>query len=143
MKRKARIPKELRDITRRLVEHLEDVKAVVLFGSRARGDWLPWSDYDLLVIAGYSEPYLERIKKILDLLADTKLPVEPHPYTPREALEMLHQGNPIIVDAIEEGIPLHKTTWYDKLLEEYQELRRRGLKRTKTTIKLPRGPRQT
>lgn len=37
------------------------VHAIILFGSRARGDWLPDSDYDMLVVADFEEPFLDRI----------------------------------------------------------------------------------
>ena len=64
-----------------------------------------------------------------------KLPIEPHPYTLEEALKMLEHGNPIIVDAIEEGDPIMLTEKYGKLLEKYQNMRKAGkLKRTRTTI---------
>ena len=52
-----------------------------------------------------------------------------------EALRMLERGNPIIVDAIEEGKPIKLTREIDKLLEKYKSMRKAGkLKRTKTTI---------
>ncbi len=94
----------------RVVEALKSkfrVKAVILFGSRARGDWIPWSDYDLLIIGDFREKYLDRIKNILDALADVTLPIEPHPYTLNEAVNMLRKGNPLIIDALEEGIILY------------------------------------
>ncbi len=64
-------------------------KVVILFGSRARGDWGPWSDFDLLIIAGFEERYLDRIGRILEIFSDVPLPIEPHPYTLEEALDML------------------------------------------------------
>jgi predicted nucleotidyltransferase len=73
--------KLLRAAVERVLRSLGRVYAAILFGSGARGDWLPWSDYDLLVIADFDKPYLERIKMLLDLLADIPLPTEPHPYT--------------------------------------------------------------
>ncbi len=109
------------------------------FGSRARGDWLPWSDYDLLIIAVFSEPYLERLKKILDLLADVPLPVEPHPYRIDEAVKMLKRGNPLIIDALEEGVVLYSDNTLAMLRSVLNELKRKGLKRSETTIVLPEG----
>ncbi len=122
--------RELEKAVERLRERL-DLVAVVLFGSRARGDWGPWSDYDLLVVARFREAYLDRIKLVLDVLADVSLPVEPHPYTPEEALAMLEKGSPTIVDALEEGIVLYDTGWLETL--------RRGLRRSNTSIVLPGG----
>ncbi|MEM1855060.1 MAG: nucleotidyltransferase domain-containing protein, partial [Desulfurococcaceae archaeon] len=80
--------------------------AVILFGSRARGDYKPWSDYDILIIADFRERYLDRIGNILELVSNININVEPHPYTLNEAIEMLKKGNPIIVDALSEGIIL-------------------------------------
>ena len=126
----------LKQIVNRLTGKL-CVKAIVLFGSRARGDWGPWSDYDLLIIADFREQYLDRIKMILDMLGDVPLAIEPHPYTLEEALSMLKRGNPIIVDALEEGRVLYSTSEFEKLVEEYRELKKKGLRRTNTTIIVP------
>ena len=72
---------------------------------------------------------------LLELTEGIKIPIEPHPYTLNEALKMLERGNPIIVDAIEEGEPIKLTREFDKLLEKYKSMRKAGkLKRTKTTI---------
>ena len=133
MKDEARLLKRVVEL---LVEKL-DARAVILFGSRTRRDWKPWSDYDLLVVADYKEKYLDRIGKILEILKDIPLPIEPHPYTPNEALSMLRRGNPAIVDALEEGRVLYATEWLEKLVREYQELKKKGLKKTYTTVVLP------
>ena len=131
--------RELAAVVERLVRSLNPV-AVVLFGSRARGDWGPWSDYDLLIIAEFEVPYLERIALILETIGDTRLPIEPHPYTLGEALEMLRRGSPTIVDAIEEGAVLYKGRGFERLLEEYRRLKRLGLRRTRTSIVVPGEP---
>ncbi len=127
----------LQEVVRRLVAKA-NAKVIILFGSRARGDWGPWSDYDLLIIGEFREKYLDRIGKILELIEDIPLPIEPHPYTLEEALDMLRKGNPLIVDALEEGKILYTDKNYlDKLLQLYQELKRRGLSRSETSIILP------
>ncbi len=128
--------KELKEVIKRLQKKYR-LHAILLFGSRARGDWGPWSDYDLLIIADFKEKYLDRIDDILKLLKDIRLPIEPHPYTLKEALEMLRKGNPTIVDALEEGILLFKGNGYKLLWETYNQLKKRGLRRTRTSIKLP------
>jgi len=130
------VSEELQEVVERLKQVLR-VRAVILFGSRARGDWGPWSDYDLLIVADFDEPYLERIKRVLDILADVKLPIEPHPYTLEEAMNMLQRGNPLIVDALEEGIVLYREPEFEKIEKLYRELKRRGLRRTETSIVVP------
>ena len=130
--------KHVMEIVERLVNGLHEVDAIILFGSRARGDWVPWSDYDILVIAEFQEKYLDRIARILGLLSDLPVEVEPHPYTLEEAIQMLLQGNPTIVDAIEEGVILYQSPRLKTLLDTYMELKKRGLSRSKTSIILPR-----
>jgi predicted nucleotidyltransferase len=126
---------ELEHVVRCLLSRFE-VYGVVLFGSRARGDYKPWSDYDILIVGPFEKPYLERLGEVLSC---THLPVEPHPYTLEEALEMLSRGCPTIVDALSEGVVLYKTKEFETLEEAYRELVRRGLRRSNTTIVLPKG----
>jgi len=76
----------------RLVERLEP-QAVVLFGSFARGDVHEASDLDLLVVADFPEPFLERIGRLLELASDLELPLEPVGYTSEEVVAMWQQGN--------------------------------------------------
>mgnify|MGYP000023412178 CR=1 FL=1 len=102
------------------------VKAVILFGSRSRGDWGSWSGYDLLIIAEFSEKYLDRVKSTLECLKDVRLPIEPHPYTLSEALDMLRRGNPAVVDALEEGRVLYADEELKVLKDVYVESKRRG-----------------
>ena len=110
--------------------------AVVLFGSRARGDWGPWSDYDLLVVADFDAPYLERIGEIMELLEGLG-PIEPHPYTLEEALSLLRRGSPTLVDALEEGAVLFEGPGLSLLRDVYESMKRRGMRRTNTSIILP------
>lgn len=126
----------LENIVKNLVGKL-NIKAVILFGSRARGDYMPWSDYDLLIIGEFKENYLGRIKVLLELIGNVPVDIEPHPYTLKEAVEMLKKGNPMIVDALEYGKILYSTNDIEILVKLYRELKRKGLKRTSTSIKLP------
>ena len=131
--------KELKSIIRRLRDNL-DLVAVILFGSRARGNHHKYSDYDLLIISKFKEPYLDRIGKVLEILKDTELPIEVHPYTLEEAMDMLRRGNPTIFDALEEGKIIYKTRNLDKLLKLFNKLKKLGMKRTETSIIIPSYP---
>lgn len=113
------------------------VYAIVLIGSRARGDYKPWSDYDTVVIADFKERYLDRIGRILELLSDVKLNIEPHPYTLTEAIEMLKKGNPLIVEAVSEGVVLYSTKEFDEVVKLYKELLNKGLRKTETSVIVP------
>jgi len=125
---------ELREYVERVSRKVR-LHAAILFGSRARGDHGPWSDYDLLLIGDFKEPYLDRLKTLHDLAEGIRIPIEPHPYTLEEALKMLERGNPSIVDAVEEGKPILVGEGWEKILERYRSMKRRGkLKRTRTSI---------
>ena len=52
---------------------------------------------------------------------------------------MLRRGNPIVVDAIEEGVVLYESNKFSEIRKIYQELKKRGLRRTKTSIIIPHG----
>ena len=125
---------ELKEYVERVSRRVR-IHAAILFGSRARGDHGPWSDYDLLLIGDFKEPYLDRLKTLLDLTEGIGIPIEPHPYTLEEALQMLERGNPSIVDAVEEGRPILLGEGWEKILERYRSMKRQGkLKRTRTSI---------
>ncbi|MCS7098453.1 MAG: nucleotidyltransferase domain-containing protein [Candidatus Methanomethyliaceae archaeon] len=136
MLRKPLENEELLKAVERILKNF-NTKAIILFGSRARGDYKPWSDYDILIIAEFNEKYLDRIAKIFELLNDINIPIEPHPYTINEAIEMLKRGNPIIVNALSEGLMLHIKEEFKELLRLYEELVRRGLRRTEVSIIVP------
>lgn len=129
---------ELKRAVEILVKHFNP-RLIILFGSQARGDWKPWSDYDLLIIADFKEKYLDRIGSILEALSDIHIPIEPHPYTFEEAVNMLLKGNILIIDALEGGRVLYQRSRSDleRLLKILSDLKRRGLKRTHTSIILP------
>ena len=115
------IDKELIEYVKRVGKQVK-LHAAILFGSRARGDHKPWSDYDILLIGEFKEPYLERLKILFDLTEGIRVPIEPHPYTIDEALMMLERGNPMIVDVIEEGKQILMDEEYEKILRKYLSL---------------------
>ena len=128
--------KELEEFVRRVLDRYDTV-AIILFGSRARGDHKPWSDYDILIIANFEKSYLDRMRDVIELLGDLRIPIEPHPYTPEEAELMLRKGNPTLVDAICEGIVLHKDERFACIEEIYRELIGKGMRKTNVSIIVP------
>lgn len=82
-----------------------EIEQVLLFGSLVRGEAVPGSDADLLVIlSSASQPFMERIPRYLP----TGLPlgVDVFPYTRDEIERMLAQGNHFIRQAMKEAIVL-------------------------------------
>ena len=79
-----------------------DVERVIVFGSYARGDWMEYSDLDLILVgrSWRGSRVIDRLDPIYRRLARMKPPVWPeiHCYTPEE-LESLMRAPTILADA--------------------------------------------
>ena len=91
---------------------------IVLFGSFARRDFNEGSDVDLLVVADFDKPFLDRIKQLLELNEEVRLPLEPVGYTLEEFLEMLKKGNRFTLDVMDKGEILYISEKMLRLLYE-------------------------
>lgn len=98
---------------RRLAERLQP-QAVVLFGSFARGEVNEGSDLDLLVVADFRQPFLERIGLLLELAAGLSLPLEPVGYRPEEVVAMWRAGNRFLYEVVRTG-RLLQGSWPEEL----------------------------
>ncbi len=101
----------------RLVEQLNP-ELIILHGSFAAGDFNEGSDVDLVVVAEFEEPFLERIGLLLRLNAE-HLPLEPVGYTYQEFEEMLSKNNPFIANVLATGKILHSTDLMTELLQQH------------------------
>jgi predicted nucleotidyltransferase len=90
------------DIVRRIVETAQPEK-IILFGSRARGDARPNSDFDVLVIKESSEPGYRRDAPLYVALADLPVEVEVLVYTPEEVAEWAQVPQAFVTTATREG----------------------------------------
>ena len=76
---------------------------MIVFGSVARGEADAGSDLDLLIVADTTRPFFERFKDfagLYDLWPRLDLLV----YTPEELERMAAEDNPLIRQALEEGV---------------------------------------
>lgn len=93
------------ETARRWAEGLDPllgVRAVVVFGSVARGDFNVWSDVDVLVVAEHlPEEWSERLAL---LWADRPARLSPIAWTPEEYRAHLARRNPIALEASTKGI---------------------------------------
>jgi predicted nucleotidyltransferase len=98
----------LRDSVKKNMLRFPEVTKVLLFGSRARGDWGLRSDADVLVILKESQHrrFFDRIPRLLDLFSEVEYPVDIFPYTEVEFQRMQKQGNKLVLRAVKEGIVL-------------------------------------
>ncbi|BDH80138.1 nucleotidyltransferase [Methanothermobacter tenebrarum] len=79
---------------------------ILLFGSRARGEHLEDSDYDIIIVSEKfrNMNFLRRIEKIIEYW-DAKVNIDVLPYTPEE-FEIKKKEIGIVQEAIKEGIRL-------------------------------------
>lgn len=135
---KADIPEAVKNYVDKVARKFE-AQCVILWGSRARGDHTPTSDYDIIVIADFKEKFLDRLTTLMEL-APLQPNIEVLGYTPEEFETMFQRGNVTALDAIHEGIPLHGKEYFTKYAKRLKELFERGLERTTCTWKLPQPP---
>lgn len=104
--RSAEVLEKIRAYTDRVVERLRP-HCVILFGSFARQDVHEGSDVDLVVVADFQEPFLDRIRLLMDLNDGIGLPLEPVGYTPEEFRRMREAGNRFVQEVLETGRVLY------------------------------------
>ena len=97
----------LRDIVRRIVDTAQPDK-VILFGSQARGDARPNSDFDVLVVKQSDEPRYRRSVPIYAALADLPVEVEVLVYTPEEIEDWSGVPQAFITTAVREGKTIYE-----------------------------------
>ena len=95
------------DIVRRIVSAAQPEK-VILFGSQARGDARPNSDFDVLVIKQTAEPRYCRSAALYAALADLPVEVEVMVYTPEEVEEWSAVPQAFVTTAVREGITIYE-----------------------------------
>ncbi len=97
----------LQEAAKELLAHHSEIDEVILFGSLARGDAVPGSDADMLLILRESKlPFLERC--VYYRPARVGIGVDIFAYTRRELQAMLEANNTFVARALHEGITLAK-----------------------------------
>ena len=118
------------DSLRRYVEGLlkekgDRVVSIVLFGSMARGDYTIHSDYDLLVIVDGEQ--LNFKDRLLEYSKHSDGWVEPLTYTVDEVRQMLEDLNPLILDALKEGLAIYDRGLWSTLKHRFEQLLKQGV----------------
>jgi len=104
------------------------IDLVLLHGSYAKGTYIEeFSDVDIIVVSDDFEgvPVGERLAILAELLAGMEKTVEATAYTKREFIKHMRDFNPLVLDALEYGIPVFKTDFYQEVLKEFKRLKER------------------
>jgi predicted nucleotidyltransferase len=98
------------------LSRLTNVKAVVVIGSRARGDWKLSSDIDTIIVVDKALSY-------------TELPslgmVDPRIYTVEELIEAIKTAEYELIEAFEEGKIIYDDGIWKETRKTYEEAKER------------------
>lgn len=102
---------------------------IILFGSLAKKNFGLGSDIDIIVVSNnFSKNFQVRLKNLF-LLNETFLPIEAIGYTVKEFKNMLKKGNPIILDAMNEGVVLYeKGSIFSEMKKLFENLKKGFIK---------------
>ncbi|MEM2992189.1 MAG: nucleotidyltransferase domain-containing protein [Candidatus Caldarchaeum sp.] len=104
-----------------------DVVSAVLFGSRARGVELVYSDVDLLlVLSNCSYGFVERIEALSKFWRH-ELSLEVFPYTKDEVMRLFKRGSITLYDSLEHGIIIYDDGFFSSLRRLFAELVGKGV----------------
>lgn len=112
------------------------LECVILFGSRARSDYLENSDLDVIFVGDFKEPFINRSSIIYDSY-ELSLGLDAFCYTSTEFDKMFHEGIVSILDAIDHGICVFGYDFYKTYKEKLEKLKEKGLKRDPPVWILP------
>ncbi|MBS7656215.1 nucleotidyltransferase domain-containing protein [Candidatus Bathyarchaeota archaeon] len=117
----------LRKFIYRLMKNREnEIEFIVLFGSRAKGEWCKGSDYDVLIGLKIDDKkrFIDRIYEF-SLLSDGE--VEPFPYSCSEWRSMFKEFNTLLLEALEHGIIIFDRGSFAEMKKTFLKWREKGI----------------
>lgn len=110
------------------------LKLVVLFGSRARGDYTDESDVDILVVA---DDLPKDPREAFSALRDTRYPnINPIGFNTEVFLKKLRSGSTFLLEALDDDVVLYADeAFYPTVKRIYEDVRRRYIRKGRTWIK--------
>lgn len=112
-------------VERVLREKGEEIEFIVLYGSRAKGNWKPHSDFDLLIGLRIDDgkDFLSRLEDYWRLRE--KL-VEPFVYSRSELAQMFAQFHGTLLEALDHGVVLFDRGQWACFQRQFQQWKEQG-----------------
>ncbi|NPA70037.1 MAG: nucleotidyltransferase domain-containing protein [Crenarchaeota archaeon] len=102
-----------------------NLESIILFGSRARGDYLSDSDFDILIILREcKDRVIDRPLKYYEVISN--MPIDLFVYTVDEFEKMYKDGNCLVFDILYEGVVLYDRGFFTKMRERFMKMLRDG-----------------
>lgn len=105
----ATMNKAMTEIIKQVVQDITGAEQIVLFGSRAKGDFRPDSDYDILAVVSHSLEPRERLRLSSSCrlqLAKMGIDADVLVKSPEEIRDYRDKRGSIVHEALGSGIPL-------------------------------------
>lgn len=107
-------------------ERGDEIEFIVLFGSRAKGEWSRGSDYDLLI--GLRTNDGKRLSdRIYEFSLLCKGEIEPFPYSRSEWERMFDEFHTLLLEALEYGIIIFDRGAFAEMKRIFSEWREKGI----------------
>jgi len=97
----------LEEIVKRVLSRMQPER-IVLFGSRARGDAHPGSDFDIMIISDSTRPRHERSAPLYAALADLPIEVDAVVYTQAEVDDWRGVPQSLVSTALDQGVVIYE-----------------------------------
>ena len=102
-----------------------NLESIILFGSRARGDYLSDSDFDILIILREcKDRVIDRPLKYYEVISN--MPIDLFVYTVDEFEKMYKDGNCLVFDILYEGVVLYDRGFFTKMRKRFMKMLRDG-----------------
>ena len=108
-----------------LLEEGVRLRCVVVMGSRARGDWEPTSDTDVLIVVDQAAKRLPRSRDALAIGLEVRV------FRPEELLRALEEFRLTALEAGDHGVPIYDDGFWGEFKARFEEIKAAyGLERT-------------
>ena len=119
-----------------IINKIVPLECVILFGSRARSDFMENSDLDIIFVGDFKESFINRSTIIYDHYK-LSLGLDAFCYRAEEFNKMFYEGIVSILDAIDHGICVFGYDFYKIFKGKLEKLKEKGLKRDPPVWVLP------